>query len=153
MGLEPCLKKPLLPSVDRLFNGWAGSFILLYIWQYIGILIAYGWIIYFTCFMKNKHIPNYVWVILLLLYIAGIGTRGMGGFVNSHSSYDTLVSLFGVFGELLEILTMLVCACIDAIFWRCIRKKRKQNNMVKSRVQLMEESHATIEDTENNSAL
>lgn len=137
MQLSPCLEKPLLPSVDKLFNGWTSSFLLLYSWQYLGFLIAYVWIIYFTCYMKNKDLPNFVWIILLILYIAGIGTRGMGGFVSSKSSYDTAVSIFGVCGELLELLSMAVCAIIDAIFWRAIRGKRKVSAALKSRVILM----------------
>jgi hypothetical protein len=100
--------------------------------------------------MKNKILPKYVWIILLILYVTGVGTRGMGGFVSSKSAYDTLVSLFGVFGELLELLTMAVCAIIDAIFWRAIRKTK---SMKKSRINLMEESHATLDDTENNEAM
>lgn len=97
MVLTPCLQNPALPSVQKLFSGWTGTFVLLYIWQYLGLLIAYIWIIYFTCFLKRKDVPNYVWIILVVLYIAGIGTRGMGGFVSS-TSYDTLVSLLGVCG-------------------------------------------------------
>jgi len=95
--LTPCLQNPALPSVQKLFSGWIGTFVLLYIWQYIGLLVAYIWIIYFTCFLKRKDVPNYVWIILAILYIAGVGTRGMGGFV-STTSYDTMVSLFGVCG-------------------------------------------------------
>lgn len=101
MQLSPCLKNPPLPSVDKLFSGATGSFVLLYIWQYIGLLIIYIYTIYFTSYLKNKDVSNYVWIILLILYIAGVCTRGMGGFVGTQSSYDTLVSLFGVCGELL----------------------------------------------------
>jgi hypothetical protein len=100
MILTPCLQNPALPSVQKLFSGWVGTFVLSYIWQYIGLLVVYIWIIYFTYFQKKKDIGNYVWIILIAVYIAGIGTRGMGGFV-SMTPYDTMVSVFGVCGELL----------------------------------------------------
>ncbi len=95
---EPCLKNPALPSVQRLFSGWNGSFVLLYIWQYIGLMVAYILIIFSVFFMKKREVPSYVWVILLALYIAGLGTRGLGGFVSNQAPYDTMVSVFGVCG-------------------------------------------------------
>jgi hypothetical protein len=125
MLYSPCLTNPPLPSVNKLFSGSTGTFILLYIWQYIGLLIVYIYIIYFTSFLKTKEVSNYIWILLLMLYIAGVGTRGMGGFVGSQTPFDSMVSVFGVCGELLEIITMVICGLIDAIFWRAIRRKKK----------------------------
>jgi hypothetical protein len=136
MILTPCLKNPPLPSVQKLFSGWVGSFVLLYIWQYIGLLIAYICIIYFTCFQKKKEVANYVWIILLILYLVGVGSRGMGGFVSNLTPYDTMMSLFGVCGELLEITTIVMCSIIDGIFWRVLRRKSKIAEHKKSKIQL-----------------
>lgn len=147
--LTPCLKNPALPSVQKLFSGWVGTFVLLYIWQYLGLLVAYIYIIYFTCFLKRKDVPNYVWIVLAVLYIAGIGTRGMGGFVGI-TPYDGMVSVFGVCGELLELITMVACGLIDAIFWRALRRTKRVAEATRSQVQLFEESNATIENTEHN---
>ena len=137
--LTPCLQNPALPSVQKLFSGWVGTFVLLYISQYIGLLVAYIWVIYFTCFLKRKDAPNYVWIILMILYIAGLGTRGMGGFVSS-TPYDAMVSVFGVCGELLELITIAVCAAVDGIFWRALRRKSKvaESSKNRSKVQLFE---------------
>lgn len=42
------------------------------------------------------------------------------------------------------------CAIVDALFWRGLRRKSKVTESNKSKVQLFEESNATIENSENN---
>lgn len=142
MVLTPCLKNPPLPSVQRLFSGWVGTFILVYIWQFIGLVIFYVYVVYATFFLKKKEVATWIWILLLLLYIAGLGSRGLGGFVKD-TPYDTVVSLFGVCGELLELFTILVCAMVDGIFWRCFKGKSKKISN-RSKIRIAEESNATF---------
>ncbi len=98
--LTPCLGNPMFYSVQKLFSGWYGTFILMYIWEYLGLLVAYIVIIYFVFFLKKKEIQSYIWILLLLLYIGGLGSRALGGFFKGND-YQIMVSLFGVCGELL----------------------------------------------------
>jgi hypothetical protein len=81
--LEPCLGKSTLPGLEFLMKNWITSWILRFIWAYLGILIAYG-ITIFLLIKPLKKLNKYVYFVLIGLYILGIGIRGIGKTYPAH---------------------------------------------------------------------
>jgi Na+(H+)/acetate symporter ActP len=59
------------------------SWIVRFIWPYIGIVIAYSIIIFFLI-KPLKKFNKFVYLGFLVLYFCGVGIRGMG---KSHPAY------------------------------------------------------------------
>lgn len=79
------------------------------------MIVAYLVVIYMSIKPKVK-LHKYLYVVLLLLYIAGLGVRAMGTFT------DTLTSAFGVCGELLALFVGIFLVIIDMIVSCRLRK-------------------------------
>lgn len=82
IGLTPCLTKTVLPGLQFILKNWVPSFVWRFIWIYLGIIVAYIIIIYFIL-RSNTKIHQYFYYGLILLYLMGVGCRGMGSFVNA----------------------------------------------------------------------
>ena len=92
LNSSSCLGIPPLPSLQYLWKDWVDAFLLRFTWIYFGMLVCYCLTIYFLIRpMKKLHIA--VYVILIVLYLLGVGGRAMGGFVNNSH-----ISVFGVCG-------------------------------------------------------
>lgn len=83
LRLEPCLGKSTLPGLEFLMKNWVGSWVLRFIWIYIGIVIAYVLII-FLLIKPLKQLNNYIYMAILVLYFIGVGVRGMGKSYPAH---------------------------------------------------------------------
>jgi len=94
------------------------SFIWRFIWIYIGIVVAYVLIIYLIV-KPTAGMPKCVYIFLIILYLAGVGARGLGTYILS------LQSVIGACGELLSLLVGLPLIAIDLIFSCKVRRLEK----------------------------
>lgn len=95
LELEPCLSKPTLTAVEFLFKKWFFSFNIRYIWMYIGLVFSYSVVVFFLV-KPHYYVRTPLKVALLLLYVAGIICRIMGG-SGAHIAL-TKESVFGKCG-------------------------------------------------------
>jgi hypothetical protein len=116
--LEPCLGKSPLPGLEFLMKNWITSWILRFIWIFIGILFAYALIIFFLL-KPLKKLNKYIYMGLIGLYLMGIGARGIS------KTYPAHENVFGVCGELLELLVSIFLFFTDLMFG-CFTKGKTQ---------------------------
>ena len=109
-----------------MFKDWVFSFNIRFIWVYIGLLFSYAVVIYFIL-RPNKQIHIAVKVVLIVLYLTGIGARAMGGSGGDISG--TKESVFGKCGELLVLITGVIFFTIDMIFSCCIDKNKTEEEV------------------------
>jgi hypothetical protein len=64
-------------------KNWVSSWILRFIWIYIGIGIAYAVMIFFLL-RPSKNLHHYFYIGLLALYFLGVGARAIGKTYPSH---------------------------------------------------------------------
>ncbi len=91
LRLEPCLGKSTLPGLEFLMKNWVSSWVLRFVWAYIGIAIAYTVIIFFLI-KPLKTLHPYIYIGLLVLYFMGVGIRGFG---KSYSAHENAFGLCG----------------------------------------------------------
>jgi uncharacterized phage infection (PIP) family protein YhgE len=89
--LEPCLGKSTLPGLEFLMKSWITSWVPRFIWVYLGIIIAYTIIVYFLI-KPIKNLNKYIYIVMLILYLIGVGLRGIG------KGYPAHQNVFGVCG-------------------------------------------------------
>lgn len=116
--LEPCLGKSTLPGLEFLMKNWITSWILRFVWAYLGILIAYGITIFFLI-KPLKKLNKYVYFVFIGLYLFGIGIRGIG------KTYPAHENVFGLCGELLGLLVAVFLFFTDLMF-ACFIKGKTQ---------------------------
>lgn len=83
LRLQPCLGKSNLPGLEFLMKNWVSSWVLRFVWIYIGIMIAYVVMVFFLI-KPNKSLHPYIYIGLLVLYLAGVGVRAIGKTYPSH---------------------------------------------------------------------
>lgn len=82
LQLDPCLSRSNFPSLTFILKRLTASFSWRFVWVYIGIVLAYGLIIYLIIRPKVR-MPQYLYIIWFLLYLAGVGARGLGTYAFS----------------------------------------------------------------------
>jgi hypothetical protein len=115
LKLDPCLSRSSFPSLTYLMKNEPSSFVWRFIWVYIGIIIAYVLIIYLIIRPK-VNMPRYLFVMLVLLYLGGVGVRALGTYNSS------LYSIFGACGELLSLFIGIPLLLIDLMSSCRLRK-------------------------------
>lgn len=120
LELEPCLSKPTLTAVEFLFKKWFFSFNIRYIWMYIGLVFSYSVVVFFLV-KPHYYVRTPLKVALLLLYVAGIICRIMGG-SGAHIAL-TKESVFGKCGQILLLMISIIFLIVDVLFAVCIKKE------------------------------
>ncbi len=120
LKLQPCISKTNLPGLEYLLKNLKTSFIVRFIWAYIGIIIAYSTIIFFLL-KPLIRLNKYFYMVWIVLYLMGVGIRGMG------KGYPAYENVFGVCGQLLALLTAVFLFFNDLIFACFVKTENKEN--------------------------
>jgi len=97
-------------------KNWVSSWLLRFIWIYIGIGVAYAVIIFFLI-KPTKNLHQYFYIGLIVLYFLGVGVRAIG---KTHASYE---NVFGLSGELLGLIVG-ICLFITDMLFLCFSKSK-----------------------------